>query len=262
MTTKNPNSISLQDRDTIRVTAPAPHVSARYHFVPTGRIINEMRKLDFVPVSYLEKQTIKASRRGFQKHIVRLRRAKQKIRVRDSVAELVVINSHDGSAALTLSAGIFRLVCANGLMASVTTVPEVRIVHREYSEARLQAGVETIARTLPLLDQQAELWGGLIMEDNNISEFAERALELRWPDSSKRPNILPGALTAARRREDATNSLWHVYNRVQEKLIHGGFEVTFGRRKHPEIARAIMGLDRIIGINRSLWDLAAEYAKN
>lgn len=260
MTTTNISAMSINDRDTVQAKMPAPNVSTRYHFVSTQKIIAEMQKLDFMPVSYLEKRTVSANRRGFQKHIVRLRRSEQELRVRDSVAELVVVNSHDGSAALSLSAGIYRLVCSNGLMASVATVPEVRIVHREYSEARLQTGVETIARALPLLEQKAELWGGVTLARNTIHEFAECAVALRWPDVGKRPYVEYEHLAAPMRVEDADDSLWSVYNRIQEKLIHGGFEATFARRKNTSIARPVTGLDRIIEINRNLWDLAAEFA--
>jgi len=220
----------------------------------------EIRKLDFVPVTYLEKRTFSPKRRGFQKHIVRLRRSKQQLRVNDSVAELIVVNSHDGSAALSLSAGIFRLVCSNGLMASVATVPEVRIVHRDYSEERLRSGVESIARALPALEQQADVWSTMALSDERILQFAESAVTLRWPDPTTRPSVDYEQLIVPKREEDALDSIWNVYNRLQERIIHGGFEVIFNGRKNFSLARPVTGLDRIIEINRQLWDLAAELA--
>ncbi len=248
--------------ETLLNTNASPLVSPRYHFISTQSILSEMQKLEFKPVSYTEKRAVSPQRRGFQKHIVRLRRSHDVLQVRDSVAELVIVNSHDGSSALSLSAGIFRLVCSNGLMASLATVPEVRIIHRDYSLPRLQAGVEEIARQLPVLERQVDTWQILALRPARIAEFAERATALRWPTSKTQPRVAPAALTVAKRPEDSADTLWNVYNRVQEKLINGGFEVTFGSRKHPSIARAVTGIDRIIDINRTLWQLAAEYANN
>ena len=247
---------------TLQVSAPAPGLSERYHFVPTQEIIAELGGHGFVPVSYQEQRVNKAQRRGFQKHMVRLRRAKERLRVRDSVAEVVVVNSHDGSAALSLTAGIFRLVCSNGLMVSVKTIPEARIVHREYSAIRLKNAIEQIAGALPQIERTAKLWQEQLLPQRRILEFAEQAAALRWPDKERRPHIDYAQLGAAKRPADATNSVWNVYNRVQERLVQGGFELTFGHNNAIRTARPLTGLERIITLNRDLWDLAASFASN
>lgn len=247
---------------TLQASAAAPGLSQRYRFVPTQQIIAELGSHGFVPVSYQEKRVHKAQRRGFQKHMVRLRRAKERLRVRDSVAEVVLVNAHDGSAALSLSAGIYRVVCSNGLMVSVKTVPEARIVHREYSAIRLKNAIEQIACALPQIESIVQLWQKQILPQPRILEFAEKAAALRWPDKECLPQIDLAQLSAAKRAADAVNSLWSVYNRMQERLVLGGFEVTFGSNNAFRNARPLTGLERIIRLNRDLWDLAAGFAAN
>ena len=44
---------------------------------------------------------------------------------RDSVPEVVFLNSHDGTSAYQLRMGIFRVVCTNGLIVSRGCVPGV-----------------------------------------------------------------------------------------------------------------------------------------
>jgi hypothetical protein len=262
MTHTDTFSDGATEHATLQVSAPAPGLSERYRFVPTQQIIAELGGHGFVPVSYQEQRVYKAQRRGFQKHMVRLRRAKERLRVRDSVAEVVVVNSHDGSAALSLTAGIFRLVCSNGLMVSVKTIPEARIVHREYSGIRLKNAIEQIAGALPQIERTAELWQEQLLPQHRILEFAEQAARLRWPNKERRPHIDFSQLSAAKRSADAVNSIWNVYNRVQERLLQGGFEVTFGRNNAIRTARPLTGLERIITLNRDLWDLAASFATN
>ena len=248
--------------ETLQANMPGPGLSPRYRFVSTREIIAELQRAGFAPAHYQEQRVTSAARRGFQKHIVRLRRSKEPVRVRDSVAEIIVINSHDGSAALSLSAGIFRLVCSNGLMASVATIPEIRIVHREYSVARLQWGVERIAQQLPELEEKAETWQTMALPDAQMLEFAEAAVALRWPEVEKRPQVHLEELLIPKRDEDALDSLWNVYNRLQERIIRGGFEARFAGRKTMSLVRPVTGLDRTIELNRALWDTAMKFQQN
>lgn len=118
------------------------------------------------------------------------------------------------------------------------------------------------ADTAANIERTAELWQEQLLPQRRILEFAEQAAALRWPDKERRPHIDFSQLSAAKRPADATNSVWNVYNRVQERLVQGGFEVTFGHNNPVRMARPLTGLERIITLNRDLWDLAAHFATN
>ena len=81
--TKNFKATAL-DEDTLRRQAPSifalgpmAGVSNRYVFVPTSRIVAGLREQDWVPVEVEEQRIRKEVRRGYQKHLIRFRRAEQ-----------------------------------------------------------------------------------------------------------------------------------------------------------------------------------------
>jgi hypothetical protein len=62
------------------------------------------------------------------------------------------------------------------------------------------------------------------------------------------------------RNEDAGNSLWKVFNRVQERLVQGNFVYNNGNPRKSRKARSIKNLKRDIEFNEKLFFLATMYA--
>ena len=90
----------------IFASGPMQGVSDRYTFVPTARIVDGLREQDWVPVDVEEQRIRKEARRGFQKHMIRFRRAEQMETLDEWNIELVLLNSHDRCSAYQLHAGI------------------------------------------------------------------------------------------------------------------------------------------------------------
>ena len=86
---------------------------------PQPRSLKGLRKQDWVPVEVEEQHIRKEARRGFQKHLIRFRRAEQMQTLDEWNVELVLLNSHDTGCAYQLHAGIFRRICSNGLVLSL-----------------------------------------------------------------------------------------------------------------------------------------------
>jgi hypothetical protein len=123
--TSNFKGLALSD-DHLRAHAPSIFasgpmrgVSARYTFVPTARIVDGLRDQDWVPVDVEEQRIRNEARRGFQKHMLRFRRAEQMATLDEWNVELVLLNSHDRGCAYQLHAGIYRRICANGLVVAL-----------------------------------------------------------------------------------------------------------------------------------------------
>ena len=106
-----------------------PNVSSRYTFVPTARIVDGLREHDWVPVDVEEQRIRNEARRGFQKHMIRFRRAEQMQTLDEWNVELVLLNSHDRGCAYQLHAGIFRRICSNGLVMSEGSFEAIRFRH-------------------------------------------------------------------------------------------------------------------------------------
>ena len=93
--------------DVPAVFAPSAHerLSSSYTFVPTARIVDALGQAGFQPVE--ARQTRSRSRSPVHaRHMIRLRRRLEHVALADSVPELVLLNSHDGTSAYLML--IFR----------------------------------------------------------------------------------------------------------------------------------------------------------
>ena len=236
--------------------------SEKYSHVPTSKVIDLLRGADFVPVKAYETKTRKADRHGFQKHMVRFRHESLGYQG-DSVPEIVVINSHDGTTGLQLWSGMFRMICSNGIVAASETYAKVSLAHRGDLEGKIiEASYKVIENSNKAL-QGVQEWSKITLSPNDQHAFAYMALEARYGDNKSLWPIQPKHLLTARRCEDIGNDLWRVFNVVQENLIKGGQgsikRLEDGRMGYRS-TRAIRSVGRNVELNADLWQLAESMA--
>jgi hypothetical protein len=242
--------------------SPLPDVSTRYAFVPTAQIVSRLRQSGWSPVEAVEQRIKLEDRRGFQKHLLRFQRRDVVPVKGEFTPELVLVNSHDRSSAYQLHAGLFRFVCGNGMIVADTTFERVSIRHSGFTPEEVIESSFTLLDRIPAITARVETFQQRQLNSFETRSFAEAAFRLRFEDAAAAP-ISPSKLLATRRREDARDDLWHVFNRVQENLLQGGQRDlsrsrTNGRR-FPR-TRAITGLDQNVRLNRELWNLAERLA--
>ena len=95
---------------------PYHEVSSKYHFIPTIEIIEQLRSENWYPVTVNEAGVRDLDKDGFQQHYVRFQHFSDLINPTSNVVELLLFNSHDRSKSFTISAGIYRCICSNGLI--------------------------------------------------------------------------------------------------------------------------------------------------
>lgn len=98
---------------------PSSNVSQHYTHIPTSRVIDDMRSLGWDVVDAKEVKARKGQ--GTQKHLVIFRNPNVVIDGEDGDTvwpQILLTNSHDGKNAFQFQAGLFRLVCENGLVIS------------------------------------------------------------------------------------------------------------------------------------------------
>ena len=99
------------------VFAEAAHDSrsARYAYIATIEILNGLRREGFEVFDARQARTRLPDRTEHTKHLLRLRHASHTGRALagDSVPEILLLNSHDGSSSYQMMGGIFRFICAN-----------------------------------------------------------------------------------------------------------------------------------------------------
>jgi hypothetical protein len=183
--------------------------------------------------------------------------------VGDNFREIVLVNSHDGTSSYQLMAGIFRLVCSNGMVVSSGGMDEVRIKHAGDVIPAVIDGCVQILDRMPEVSEQVREWSGLRLSDGQQRAFAAAALTLKY-DEEEAPFSADKLLTV-KRREDAAPTLWNTLNTVQENVIRGGVGYVLrdesGRRKQIRRTREVNGIDQNVKLNRALWVLAEEMRK-
>lgn len=230
----------------------APHLTEKYVQTPTSRVVEDLMKLGW---QVTKAQEIKARKgKGFQKHIVVFRNPDIMIKGKngdDSYPQILLINSHDGKCAFVFKVGIYRLVCSNGLVIADTEFSNVSIRHINYTFSTLQEKINEMIEKLPGLVKKINLFKSIQLTQDQMNEFAIKAAGLRKQTIADTTELL-----TATREEDKGNDLWTVFNRVQEKIVNGGYG--YGRKSRK--ARSIKNFQQDLKINEQLFELAEAYA--
>lgn len=256
----------LNDRplilEEIRRAAPAvfageasERTGRRYTFIPTGKVVSGLMDAGFVPVN--ARQTRSRGRVEHARHLVRLRRRFETVQLKDAVPEIVLLNSHDGTSAYQLRAGLFRLVCLNGLMVSIGSVATIRVPHRGDVVDDVVAGALTISERFGEVGDLVERMERRVLGEDERYALARQALALRFDDAQTAGLAVADALQP-RRAEDAGSDLWRTYNVLQESVLRGGLvrRLASGRLSR---TRRISAIREDVRLNAGLWDLATSY---
>jgi hypothetical protein len=243
--------------NSIFTTQGAPGTSDKYAHISTEKIIDDMQLLGW---GVVDAKQVKARKgEGYQKHLVVFRNNDIQITAEDGdnvFPQILLTNSHDGKNAFTFTAGLFRMVCENGLVVSSREFENMKIRHYGYSFEELQDTIKAMVEKLPLTVESLNKFRQVELSQEQALDFAKKALEVRLGELDNIQIDLEDLLTPTR-SEDRGNDLWSVYNVVQEKLIHGMFNYKYGVKSRK--ARKIKNFKQDLVINERLYDLALEY---
>jgi len=237
-------------------------LSEHYSFVPTMNVINDLRELGYEVTDAKQVKARKKSTNGYQKHLITLEHPKYKVEGSKEYPQILLTNSHDGGNAFTLSAGIFRLVCSNGLVIKTEDYGSARLVHKGYSFEAVQELVEQFEETVDEVLTRITAMKKVQLTKEQQIEFAKQAALLRFKSKSYNEDNIEKVvniddLLNVDRKEDAGNGLYEVFNRVQESLINGKYTY-LGTKDKPRKARPIKNFKQNIEVNSKLSKLAFE----
>lgn len=246
-------------------TRPHESRSDKYVYIPTVNIIEGMMRAGFQPFSASQSRSRIPGKTEFTKHMIRFRHmdlSGVKMAVGDILPEIILVNSHDGTSAYKLLAGMFRLVCENGLIIADSTVGAITVMHKGDIVREVIEGSTRILEDSARSQSRVATWSNLQLTSGDQRAFAEAAHTLRFADSEGKTTtpITAEQLLRPRRSEDSGNDLWKTFNRVQENVIKGGLHGTMrdgnGRRLRGVTTREVKGIDQDVKLNRALWTLA------
>lgn len=246
---------------------PWEAMSDKYRFIPTVEVLEAMRKNDLVPTRAMQSRTRIPGKGDFTKHLIRFRHVRDLERhTSEELPEIVLVNSHDGTSAYKLMAGIFRLVCSNGMIVQSADMGSISVRHNGRNDlvSEVIEGSYQIIEDTPKIAAQIENYKQITLEAPQQQIFAKAAIEIKGENAAK--TFDANQLLRARRFEDYSNretgkrDLWRTMNVVQENLIRGGVRGRSASGRHAT-SRAVGSVTEDVRINRALWTLTEGMAK-
>jgi len=257
-------------KDAIREIAPSvftekanpSSTSKHYVHIPTEQVIDDMSSLGWDVVDAKQVNTRKNP--GFQKHMVVFGSNDLVVNGSDGdtvMPRILMTNSHDGKNSFKFQAGLYRLICSNGLVVADAEFANMKIRHMGYDLAELKTVINEIVEKLPLTVKCMNKLKAKRMSEDEKIEFAKEALATRLTEIeiSKYTSENIMELLEPTRYEDEGDDMWSVYNIIQEKIIHGMMDV-YGISGKKRKLRKIKNFQQDTRVNRELYQLAMDYA--
>ncbi|HDS9505187.1 TPA: DUF945 domain-containing protein [Klebsiella variicola] len=226
--------------------------SERYTYIPTITLLDNLQHEGFEPFFACQTRVRSPDKRKHTKHMLRLRRAGQ-IASRQ-VPEIILLNSHDGSSSYQMLPGLFRAVCANGLVCG-TSFGEVRVPHKGDVVEKVIEGAYEVLGVFDRVEEKRDAMQSLLLPPPAQQALAKAALTYRFGEEYQ--PVTESQVLSPGRWQDEQNDLWTVFNRLQENLSKGGLSGRSAQGKRSR-TRAVNGIDGDLKLNRALWVMAEE----
>ena len=268
--TTNPGS-EVMTLDQVRVAAPsvfANHawdgVSNRYSFIPTIDVVKSLLAEGWNITRAKQQRVMLPEKTEFTRHILRFRRDFKSIVVGDVFPEIVLLNSHDRGSAYQMHAGLYRLVCNNGLVVDDSTFARLSIRHTGNVLDDVRRGAEQIAQEIPRIIGEVDTMRTIDLTRDERGIFARAALSLKYDETVP---IEPAKLLAPRRYDDKNTDLWTTFNTIQENLTKGGIRYYTDAHRNEQgtlvparrhRTREVKSIQEDTKLNKALWTLAEE----
>jgi hypothetical protein len=237
-------------------------------YADTPTIINDMDKLGW-KVRQVGQRKARKEATSFSPHFVRFANPDYRIKGNGgdySFPEVVMKNRYDGLGAVEFMAGIFRLVCSNGMVISTESFGEMKLNHRGYSfeEMRKLVGDRVVSIEEQVAVMNAMKDTALMKEQQR--ELAMQGLLIRGQVSKSEEGKFRGKvdlltldeILTPERNEDKGTDLWNTFNVVQEKMVNGGFHTQLGLNTKIRKVRAIKSFEQDLSLNKQLFSAAQE----
>jgi hypothetical protein len=232
-------------------TEPSPKMSDKYTFVPTMEILQNFEQ---------EGWNIASARQMgqgmFAQHEVRLRNGAF-ANVGDSLIEAVIRNSHNGLSSFSVSAGLFRLVCSNGLTVPTSIAEAISVKHIKVDMGTVRQITDDFAERLPIIQRSVGKMENTFLNEDKLVDFVNKSAMIRWEKGSV-PKLDIEAFLNPEREGDVGNSVWKTFNVIQEKFVRGGMKYQ-SKKGRTVSMKELKSFQNINKINTNLWELAESY---
>lgn len=242
-----------------------PGTSDKYSFADTETLIDDMAKLGWGVTDCKQQRANKRSNIrsfhtiAFQNPDIYLTNDKGEI---EAFPRIIVSNSHDGFHSFKFMAGLYRLVCSNGLILADAEFTAFSVRHINYDFGELQ---KIVAQSIELTRTKVSVINDMQATHLSVEQqqaLATKAIAIRkgmnWESLKVDDQDINDILEPVR-DEDSGDSLWTVFNVLQEKVIKGDFVLGKTKTGKRRKARPITGAAKDIDVNQALFLAASEY---
>ena len=249
------SATELMNYPVLYTTAPHEDASEKYSLISSIDVIKELKDSYNWHVTSVQVAPVRdESREDKQVHCVRLRHFDDLIAPQESAVEILFFNSFDRSKAFTISVGIYRFSCANGLVVG-ETFDSYKLRHIGDLESNLDEIIQKITEFKPKLEQKIRNFSSLMLSQQEMETFAKLAVSLKFAPHLE---VDSKQLLNPHRDEDRKDtSIYTVMNILQENLIRSnnitGINKETGRRF---TSREITSISKDYDINVGLFNLA------
>ena len=188
---------------------------------------------------------------------MRFRHFDDLLRPQDNAVELLLFNSHDRSKSFSISAGIFRFVCSNGLVISDTIYDTHKIKHLGERKNDVAHAVANITAIKPRLMQKVKQLESIELSEFEKESFAKYSIPLRFEEHLE---VDHKDLLIPHREEDKKDNLYTVMNVIQENLLRGNVSGTNKDTGRKFTSKEITSISKDLEINQNLWSLTEHIA--
>jgi len=247
----------MQQAPALFTEEPHYDVSDKYHFIPTIDVINEIKKNNWYPVSVSEAKVRDEEKEGYQQHLVRFRHFDDLLLPSENAVELLLFNSHDRSKSFSISVGIYRFICSNGLVIADSVFASYKIKHLGDRENDVAQAVANIASIKPKLMEKINNFKSVTLSQDEQNSFARLSIPLRF---EKHLEVDYTDLLIPHRDEDTSDDLYTVMNVIQENLLRGNISGTNKETGRAFTSKQIRSISKDVNINQGLWNIAERIA--
>jgi hypothetical protein len=241
---------------------PSSTTSEKYSHIPTDKVIKDLELLGWGVVDAKQVSARKESTKGVQKHLVVFRNNDVVINGKDGdtvYPQILLTNSHDGKNSFSFQAGLFRMICENGLVIATKQFQAMKIRHMGYDFEVLQNVIKNMISNLDLTVESMNKMKETELNEEQTFEFAKQLLETRVAGSKNTFNdVAVLDVLQAQRKEDNGFGLWETFNRVQENIVEGNFKYLTPSGKLRQ-ARPIKNFRQDMNINAKMYEQALTF---
>jgi len=232
-------------------------VGGTYAQISTYDVLKALFDYGFGVTHAMESRVRDKSREGYGRHMIRLRR-QDELAVNGNFPELVLVNAHDGSTSYQLRAGVYRLVCSNGMVVGNDLFCQ-KVRHQGDVVSRVAEAGGEIIEVFPQVIEKSNDWAKIELTPNQQLAFANSAKMLRW-DSEGDTEVQNSDLLRARRYDDNKSDLWTTFNVIQENIIKGGVTTRHKESRQRRKSRPVKSPYENNRLNTALWQLTEHMA--